>query len=188
MMDAITSFLASVIRTATPLVLAGMGLIFSERSGVVNIGAEGMMLMGAFVGVMTSYYTSSALCGALASMLAGLLIALLFAFICITLKANQIIAGTAINILASGFTITMNRLVFGLSTSVNIIESYQPVAIPGLSDLPLLGSSLFQQTIVGYIAFLLVPISYFVMQKTKTGLRVRSVGENPKACATRQRV
>lgn len=184
MMDAITSFLASVIRTATPLVLAGMGLIFSERSGVVNIGAEGMMLMGAFVGVMTSYYTSSALCGALASMLAGLLIALLFAFICITLKANQIIAGTAINILASGFTITMNRLVFGLSTSVSIIESYQPVAIPGLSDLPLLGSSLFQQTIVGYIAFLLVPISYFVMQKTKTGLRVRSVGENPKACAT----
>ncbi len=183
-MNVITSFLASDIRTATPLILAGIGLVFSERSGVVNIGAEGMMLVGAFVGVMISYYTSSALCGALAAMLSGLLIALLFAFICITLKANQIIAGTAINILASGFTVTMNRLVFGLSTSVNIIESYQPVPIPLLSDLPVIGDSLFHQTVVGYIAFLLVPISYFIMQRTKIGLRIRSVGENPKACAT----
>lgn len=183
-MNVITSFLASDIRTATPLILAGIGLVFSERSGVVNIGAEGMMLVGAFVGVMISYYTSSALCGALAAMLSGLLIALLFAFICITLKANQIIAGTAINILASGLTVTMNRLVFGLSTSVNIIESYQPVPIPLLSDLPVIGDSLFHQTVVGYIAFLLVPISYFIMQRTKIGLRIRSVGENPKACAT----
>lgn len=183
-MNVITSFLASDIRTSTPLILAGIGLVFSERSGVVNIGAEGMMLVGAFVGVMISYYTSSALCGALAAMLSGLLIALLFAFICITLKANQIIAGTAINILASGFTVTMNRLVFGLSTSVNIIESYQPVPIPLLSDLPVIGDSLFHQTVVGYIAFLLVPISYFIMQRTKIGLRIRSVGENPKACAT----
>jgi hypothetical protein len=182
--NVITSFLASDIRTSTPLILAGIGLVFSERSGVVNIGAEGMMLVGAFVGVMISYYTSSALCGALAAMLSGLLIALLFAFICITLKANQIIAGTAINILASGFTVTMNRLVFGLSTSVNIIESYQPVPIPLLSDLPVIGDSLFHQTVVGYIAFLLVPISYFIMQRTKIGLRIRSVGENPKACAT----
>ena len=183
-MNVITSFLASDIRTSTPLILAGIGLVFSERSGVVNIGAEGMMLVGAFVGVMISYYTSSALCGALAAMLSGLLIALLFAFICITLKANQIIAGTAINILASGFTVTMNRLVFGLSTSVNIVESYQPVPIPLLSDLPVIGDSLFHQTVVGYIAFLLVPISYFIMQRTKIGLRIRSVGENPKACAT----
>lgn len=184
MIEAITSFLASDIRTATPLILAGMGLVFSERAGVVNIGAEGMMLIGAFTGVMASFYTSSALCGALAAMLAGLLTALLFAFITITLQANQIIAGTAVNIFASGFTITMNRLVFGLSTSVNIIESYQPMPIPGLAQLPILGESFFQQTLVGYIAFLLVPLSWFFLQKTMYGLRVRSVGENPRACAT----
>lgn len=184
MVEIITSFIASDIRTATPLILAGLGIVFSERSGIVNIGAEGMMLVGAFMGVMVSFYTSSALYGALAAMFSGGVIALLFAFICITLRANQIIAGTAINIFASGFTITLNRLVFGLSTSVNIIQSYQPVPVPGLSSIPILGESFFQQTYVGYLTFLLVPLSWFVMQKTMTGLRVRSVGENPKACST----
>lgn len=184
MLDMITNFLASDIRTATPIILAGMGAVFCERSGVVNIGIEGLMLIGSFIGVMTSYLSGSAFAGACAAAVAGLLIALLFGYITISLGVNQIIAGTAINILANGFTVTMNRAVFGVGSSVTSVASFKSVAVPGLSSLPVLGSSFFQQTWVGYLTFLLVPLSWFFLQRTKSGLKVRAVGEHPHACAT----
>ena len=184
MIAAITSFMASNIRTTTPLLLAGLGVVFSERAGVVNIGVEGTMLIGAFTGVVASYYSGSALVGGLAAMVSGLIVTLIIAFFSITVRANQVIVGTAVNIFAGGFTITLNRLIFGVSTSVTMIDSFREVPLPLLSKLPVVGSSIFTQTIPGYLAFLLVPVAWFVMRKTKTGLKVRAVGENPRACAT----
>lgn len=184
MIEAITSFLASNIRTTTPLLLAGLGTVFSERSGVVNIGVEGTMLIGAFTGAVISYYTGSAAIGACAAMLSGLLVTLVIAFFSITVRANQVIVGTAVNIFASGVTTTLNRLIFGVSTSVATIDSFKEVPIPFLSGLPVLGKGLFIQTLPGYFALLMVPVAWFVMQRTKTGLLIRAVGENPQACAT----
>lgn len=184
MIETITSFLASNIRTTTPLLLAGLGVVFSERSGVVNIGVEGTMLIGAFTGAVISYYTGSALIGACAAMLSGILVTLVIAFFAISIKANQVIVGTAINIFSSGVTTTLNRLIFGVSTSVATIDSFKEVPLPFLSELPILGEALFTQTLAGYFSLLMVPVAWFVMQRTKTGLLIRAVGENPKACAT----
>ncbi len=183
-MEAIASFLASNIRTTTPLLLAALGVVFSERAGVVNIGVEGGMLIGAFTGVVASYYSGSALVGAIAAMCSGFLVCLIIAFFSITIKANQVIVGTAVNIFAGGLTITLNRLIFGVSTGVTLIDSFKEYPLPGLSQIPILGSSVFTQTLPGYFAFLMVPVAWFVLQKTRVGLVVRAVGENPKACAT----
>lgn len=184
MIEAITSFLASNIRTTTPLLLAGLGVVFSERSGIVNIGVEGTMLIGAFTGAVISYYTGSAVIGACAAMLSGLLVTLVIAFFSITIKANQVIVGTAVNIFASGVTATLNRLIFGVSTSVATIDSFKELPLPFLSQFPVVGKGLFTQTLPGYFALLMVPVAWFVMQRTKTGLLIRAVGENPQACAT----
>ncbi len=184
MIDTITSFLASNIRTTTPLLLAALGAVFSERAGVVNIGVEGGMLIGAFTGVVASYYSGSALIGGAAAMCSGFLVCLVIAYFSITIRANQVIVGTAVNIFAGGFTITLNRLIFGVSTSVTTIDSFKEFPIPGLSRIPILGSSVFTQTLPGYFAFLMVPLAWFVMQKTRVGLVVRAVGENPEAVAT----
>ena len=184
MIETLTSFLASNIRTTTPLLLAALGTVYSERSGVTNIGVEGTMLIGAFTGVIASYYTGSAWLGGLCAMLGGLIVSLVIAFFSITIKANQVIVGTAVNIFASGLTITLNRLIFGVSTSVTTIDSFKELPIPILSKIPVLGTSIFTQTLPGYFAFLFVPLAWFVMQKTKVGLTVRAVGEHPHACAT----
>jgi Uncharacterized ABC-type transport system, permease component len=184
MTEILTSFLASNIRTTTPLLLAALGTVYSERSGVTNIGVEGTMLIGAFTGVIASYYTGSAWLGGFFAMLSGVIVSLIIAFFSITIKANQVIVGTAVNIFAGGFTITLNRLIFGVSTSVTTIDSFKEVSVPLLCNIPVLGTSVFTQTLPGYFAFLFVPVAWFVMQKTKVGLIVRAVGENPHACAT----
>ena len=169
---------------STPILLAALGIVFSERAGIVNIGTEGMMLIGALTGVIGSYIFGSVWLGLLFAMLICVLFAAIFAFFTVSVKADQTVIGTGLNILASGLTITVNRAMFGASTSPPKIESFAPLALPGLSKIPVLGDVLFNQPVPVYIAFLLIPIAWFVMFRTNTGLKLRAVGENPRACDT----
>jgi simple sugar transport system permease protein len=184
MIDVITSFLASDIRTATPILIAALGLVFSERAGIVNIGTEGFMLIGALFGVLGSYWSGSVLIGVFLAIVVTMIFSWIFAFFTITIRADQTVVGTAINIFASGLTITLNRVVFGLSTSVPKIDVFDKVAIPGLSKIPVIGEAIFNQSIPVYITLLAVPVAWFVLQKTNIGLKIRAVGEHPKACDT----
>lgn len=179
-MEFLTNFLQADIRTATPLLLAALGLVFSERAGIVNIGTEGIMLTGAMMGCVGSNLFGSSFMGAIFAMLSGALVGLIFAFFTVTLRANQIVVGTAINIFAGGFTITMNRALLNGAK----VTGYANVPIPLLSKIPLLGDVLFNWSIPVYIAFVMVPICWFVLYKTNTGLKVRGVGEHPKAADT----
>ncbi len=183
-MDIAVSFVSSVIMLATPTLLAALGIVFSERAGIVNIGVEGMMLVGALTGVMGSFLTGSVWLGALIAMLVTMLFAAIFAFFTVIIKADQTVIGTGLNILASGLTITVNRAMFGASTSPPQIDSFSKAAIPFLSEIPILGDVLFKQPVPVYIAFLLVPAAWFVMFRTNLGLKLRAVGEHPRACDT----
>lgn len=178
-----TSFLTATIMLATPTLLAALGIVFSERAGIVNIGTEGMMLIGALTGVIGSLYTGNVWLGALIAMLVTMAFAGLFAFFTVIIKADQTVVGMGLNILASGLTITINRALFGASTSPPKIETFAVVPVPGLSKIPILGA-LFNQPLPVYIAMLLVLVAWFVMFRTNTGLKLRAVGENPRACDT----
>ena len=184
MIETITSFLASDIRTATPILIAALGIVFSERAGIVNIGTDGLMLIGALVCVAGSYFTGSVVLGTLIGMAITMLFSWVFAYFTITVRADQTVVGTAINIFAGGFTIALNRVLFGLNTSIPKIDVFDKVRVPLLSKLPIVGEALFNQSVPVYLAFLAVPVAWFVLQKTNVGLKIRAVGENPKACDT----
>ena len=183
-MNILISFLSSMIMLSTPTLIAALGIVFSERAGIVNIGTEGMMLMGALAGVIGSLLTGSVWLGALIAMLVAMLFAAIFGYFTVIVKADQTVIGTGMNILASGLTITVNRAFFGASTSPPKIDVFGKAPIPLLSDIPVLGQVLFNQPLPVYIAFLLVPVAWFVMFRTNTGLKLRAVGENPRACDT----
>lgn len=183
-MTILISFLSSMIMLSTPTLIASLGIVFSERAGIVNIGTEGMMLMGALAGVIGSLMTGSVWLGALIAMLVAMLFAAIFGYFTVIVKADQTVIGTGMNILASGLTITVNRAFFGASTSPPKIDVFGKAPIPLLSDIPVLGQVLFNQPLPVYIAFLLVPVAWFVMFRTNTGLKLRAVGENPRACDT----
>ncbi|HZK29087.1 MAG TPA: ABC transporter permease [Clostridia bacterium] len=183
-MNEVANFLATTMRLATPTLLAGLGLVFSERAGIVNIGTEGLMLIGALSGVMGSLYTGNVWLGTLVSIVVTVLFAGVFAFFTVIIKADQTVIGTGMNLLASGLTITVNRAVFGANTSPPKIDRFDITPIPLLSKIPYIGEIFFRHQIPIYLAFLLVPVAQFMMFRSNTGLKVRSVGENPKACDT----
>jgi ABC-type uncharacterized transport system permease subunit len=183
-MDFITSFLSSDIRTAMPILIAALGLVYSERAGVVNIGAEGIMLIGALASFTGSYYTGNAWAGMGTAVLSGLLIGLAFAFLVVTVKANQTVVGAALNIFGSGLSITLNRVIFGISGTPHAVDVFKSVPIPVLSKIPVLGDILFNHNIWVYIIVAGVFVANYVLFKTEMGLRIRAVGENPKACDT----
>jgi simple sugar transport system permease protein len=184
MIDLVTRFLETTLVMTAPMLIAAMGTLFIERSGIINIGNEGFMIIGAFMGVIGSYYSGSAFIGALTAMGSGLIFGVLFAVFVVTLRANQVVTGLAINAAAAGITALLFRQLFGISGVVPKIATFDKVAIPLLSKIPILGDSLFNQTIVAYIGLLLVPVVAFILKRTNIGLIVRSVGENPKACDT----
>jgi ABC-type uncharacterized transport system permease subunit len=185
--DIFTSFgtlLASTIRNATPLIFAALGGMFSERSGVVNIGLEGLMLISAFAGVVGASLSGSALVGLGFGLAAGLLFALIHALMCITFEADQIISGTAINLLALGGTGFLMVQIFGSGGTSPRVPGFKEVSIPLLSDIPLIGPALFNQSLLVYLMYLLIPITWFVVFRTPFGLRVRATGEVPEAVDT----
>ena len=175
---------AATLRMATPITLAALGGIFSERVGVVNIALEGMMLTSAFTGVAVSYYTGNPWLGVLAAVAVGGLLGLIHAILTVTFKGNQIVSGTGINIFALGFTPYMSQIIWasrGASSSVNSIKA---ISIPILDDIPIIGEILGNQTPLVYVMIVLAFIAQFVLFKTPIGLRIRAVGEHPAAADT----
>src|SRR5919199_4686448 len=178
------TLLASTIRNATPLIFAALGGMFSERSGVVNIGLEGLMLIAAFAGVVGAHLTGSALIGLGFGLGAGLLFALIHALMCITFEADQIISGTAINLLALGGTGYLMVEIFGSGGTSPRVPGFGEVAIPLLSKIPLIGPALFDQSLLVYLMYVLIPVTYFAVFRTPFGLRLRATGEVPEAVDT----
>jgi ABC-type uncharacterized transport system permease subunit len=180
MMDTILAIVASSIRLAIPYILAGLGGTYSERSGVVNIGLEGMMLTGAFTAVAVTNASGSAWVGLLAAILAGMLLGVVHAVVCVTFKADQIVSGLALIIFAAGITVFCAWLLYN-RTQIQV-EFY--LRVPVLHDIPVF-KELFNQ--IPPLAFLTVAIviaSHFIIFKTVFGLRLRSVGEHPQAADT----
>jgi general nucleoside transport system permease protein len=176
--------LAATLRFATPLAFAAMGGIFCERSGVINIGLEGMMLAGAFFGVVVAAETGQWELGILGAMGAGGTLALIHAFFCIHLRADQIISGFAINFLALGLTGYLFRSIYGTRGTPELSEGIPDVRLAFIDDIPFIGDIFGQLNLMIWLMFLTVILSWVVLFKTPLGLRIRSVGEHPKAADT----
>jgi len=179
-----SALLAATLRYATPLTLAALGGLFSERSGVVNIGLEGMMLMGAFFGVLAAAELDSWILGVGAAMLAGGFLALIHAFFSIHLRADQIVSGTAVNFLALGITGYVFIDVYGDEGTPTDIPRIPEVRLSAIDEIPLLGPVFAQLNLMIWVSLALVVLTYVVMFKTPIGLRIRSVGEHPRAAET----
>ncbi len=179
------SILASALRTATPIALAAYSGVLAERAGVVNIAIEGMMLMAAMVGDLAMLYTGSIGAGIVAGLLAAGVLALLHGALSITFKTDQIISGTAINIFAMGVTgFAYKRFLATPELSRPSPSTLQPIEIPLLKDIPVLGDVFFRNRPIVYAMLILTFVIWYALFKTPWGLRVRAVGEHPKAADT----
>lgn len=176
--DVTTAVLASTIRHSTPLVLGALCGLLGERSGVINIGIEGQMLMSAFVGFLFNVWTGNLFIAVMAGVITGAFMGLMLAFMSVTLKIDQIIGGTVINILAIGLT--------GYFYTAGLITQgkLQPIPLGPLADIPLIGPVLFNNPPITYITIILVFVVQYGLFYTRWGLRTRSVGEHPRAADT----
>ena len=183
MLDILVAVLAISVTKATPLTFGALSGIFSERSGVVTIGIEGMMLSAAFFGFAVAVLSGSLAAGLLAAILTGMLLALLHAVLSVRFAVDQIISGTVINIMAVGMTGFFNRQLFatGAPPGLTVLPT---LPLGPLLDLPLLGPLLFRQQPLTLLAILLVFVSTWVLFRTRWGLRTRAVGEHPLAADT----
>lgn len=178
-----SAWLASTVILTVPLLLAGVGELFSERAGILNIGLEGMMLMGAFWAFWGEWYYGNIWVGMLIGIIAGMVLAAVMAVFSIQARADQVVIGVGLNILALGITGYMFREIFGDRGSVEL-PRLGKVAIPGLSSIPGVGQPLFNQSVIVYLAFALIPISWFILYRTTWGLNLRAVGSVPAAADT----
>jgi simple sugar transport system permease protein len=177
-LSVLINILGSAIRLATPYLYAAIGETFAQRSGVLNLGVDGVMLMGAFASFYVVFTTENLLAGLLAAVVVGLLMGLLMAFISVTLNAEQGISGIGLYLFGLG----LSSLLFKVTlNTVEEVDGFPRLALPFLSDLPLIGPALFDHSILVYTAFLLVPVAAWVMNHTTWGLAVRAVGNNPQA-------
>lgn len=172
----VTSILAVTIQAGTSLLFAILGEIITERSGILNLGVEGVMLTGALAGFAASYSTGNLLIGVLFAMLAGAAIALIHAVLSITAKASQVVSGVALTMFASGLTSLMGKPFIGV-----IAPRFSKIEIYPLSGIPILGQSLFKQDVLTYISFILAIGLWVLLFKTRPGLHLRAVGEDPKS-------
>lgn len=170
--------LSSGIRLATPYLFASIGEMFGQRSGVLNLGVDGMMLMGAFAAFYVTLTIGNPWLGLLAAMVVGALMGLAMAFISVTLQAEQGISGIGVYLFGLGMSELLFQKMLG---TVQTVSGFRPVDIPFLSDLPVIGEIFFQQNIMVYMAYLLVPVAWFILYRTTLGLKIRAVGENPGA-------
>ena len=180
MTEALGTFLDSTIRTATPLALAALGETIVERSGVINIGLEGVIIAGAFGSVAIA--AVAGISGAFAAAIgAGVVAAALLALFVVTLRADQIVSGTALTLLALGVTGLLYRAIFGTTGVALTIPTVGPISIPVLSNIPIIGRALFAQPVTTYVAYALIPALAWWLSRTQAGLALRAVGENPAA-------
>ena len=174
----LVGILASGIRLATPYLYAAIGETFGQRSGVLNLGVEGQMLLGAFAAFYVAFTTGNLWAGMLAAVIIGAVMGLAMAFVTINLQAEQGISGIGFYLFGLGMSDLLFQKLLG---TVETVSGFSPVNIPVLSGIPVLGEIFFRQNILVYGAFALVPIAWFVLNKTTLGLKIRAVGENPEA-------
>ncbi|MCR4425306.1 MAG: ABC transporter permease [Firmicutes bacterium] len=180
----VIDLMASTIYLASPLVLASVGGVFSERSGVVNIGLEGMMLIGAFAGVLFSWLTGNAWVGFFMAAVAGALVASIHALVSIKYRANQVVSGVAINLLAMSLTGFLLRAIFNRAGQTESVTKLANWSIPVVRDIPVIGDIIGVNTPPVYIAVVVVVVAQIVLFRTPLGLRIRACGEHPEAADT----
>lgn len=187
MSDATSGFLEAAVRTATPLALAALGETISQRSGVVNVGLEGIILAGAFGALVGGYPApifggeGSLLAGYAAAVGCGMLLATLFATMVVSLRANQIITGTALTLFAAGLTGTLYRAGYGTAGAALALPVAESIPVPLLAGLPLIGRAFFAQPPTTLLLYLLLPLAWLLLTRTHAGLGLRAVGEHPEA-------
>jgi simple sugar transport system permease protein len=178
MKETIIGIAGSGVRLATPYLYAAIGEAFGQLSGVLNLGVDGIMLMGSFAAFFVAFKTGSLLLGLLAAVIVGGLMGLFMAFISVTMQAEQGISGIGLYLFGLGMSELLFKTTLG---TVQTVNGFAPVPIPLLSEVPILGEIFFQQNVLVYGAFLLVPVAWFVLNKTPLGLKVRAAGQNPQA-------
>ncbi len=166
---------------STPLLLGSLAEVFAERTGMMICAIEGIFLLGAWGGFVGAYTSGSLFVGALLAIALGTLMALLYAYVTVTLKQQQVVTGTAMNILAVGICAFFQRVLFGVPTTPLQVTAMPKLAIPLLSKIPFIGEVFFNQNILTYLAYVMIPVSVFILYKTSLGLTLRSTGENPVA-------
>ena len=182
MSDAIGPFLEATVRTATPLALAALGESIVERAGLINIGLEGAIIAGAFGAFVGAQVAGGSVgIGMMTGALAGVMVGAIFATFTVWLRADQIITGTAVTLLALGVTGTLYRLMQGDATTLSSIPMMAPLELPGLARIPVIGRALFAQPVITYLLYLAVPFAWWWSTRTHAGLALRAVGERPEA-------
>ncbi len=173
-MELLQQILIAALKTGTPLLLIALGELVCEKSGVLNLGQEGMMLMGAMAGFAGAYYTGSLGMGIAIAIFAGMSMSLIFATLSVSLNTNQVATGLALTIFGTGLSSFLGGELVGFT-----IQGFAQIEIPLLSRIPFIGQILFNQDIIVYASFAIVGLTWYVLQKTRIGLTLRAVGENP---------
>jgi general nucleoside transport system permease protein len=176
----LVTWLTAGIRLAGPILLAALGETFAERSGILNLGIEGILLLGALSSYLTSIHTHSPWLSLFAAMLIGVLASVFLAWMYVTVRASQVVVGLVFNVLALGIAATVYRRTLAHATP-GPITMFQPLHVRWLSDLPLVGPTLFGQSLLLYLTLLLVVVAQWVLFRTRFGLSLRAAGENPRA-------
>jgi simple sugar transport system permease protein len=175
----VSGLIGAMMRMATPIIFATVGEILSERAGVLNLGIEGIMLMGAMTGFLVTFTSGSIWLGVMSAAGVGMILGLLMAFLAVHLGLSQHVSGLGITLFATGLAMFVYRLHFGSPTVPPTIQPFEQIAVPLLSRIPVIGPGLFTQYSLTYIAWFLIPAMSILLYKTKVGLKIRTVGENP---------
>lgn len=176
---------AGAIRLAVPLFLPAIGEVYSERSGVINLGLEGMILVGASGGLIGAYFSQSIWAGLAVGIVLGMLMSLIVGYLAVILGVNQIITGFGLNFLGTGLSVFLYRVVFGIRSIPPSVTPMPPWNVPLLSSIPIMGPILFEQSPPIYLAYAIVPIASVILYRTHLGLAIRATGENAEAADAR---
>lgn len=180
-MNILIDFLAAAIVAGTPLLFATLGEIMTEKSGNLNLGVEGMMLMGAVMGFAIGVSTGNPILALLAAMISGAFGALIYAFLTVSLRANQVVAGLTLTIFGTGFSSMIGRKLVGQVSPASIKSFFSIIDIPGLSKIPFIGPVFFRHDVFVYLGYVTAVVLGFYLYNTSKGLNLRAVGENPAA-------
>jgi general nucleoside transport system permease protein len=179
--SALIAFIAAMLRAAVPVGFAALGAAIAERSGVYNVGLEGSILVGAFGAAAGTLWTGSPVQGVCFGLAAGVLLGMLQALLTVALRSDQLVAGIAVNLFCAGLTAYLSRLVFGEKQGSATLPALEALPVPGMSQIPILGPSLFSQDGLAYMLPLLALATAFVLYRTHLGLALRATGESPRA-------
>lgn len=177
----LSDFFATSLRLSVPLVFATVGGVVSERSGVYNIGLEGMILAGAFGSALGAFISGSPFIGLVCGIFLGALTGALLSLLAVSLGVNQIVSGLSINLLMIGLTAFLSRIAFGGQANTKPISGFDQLMIPFINRIPIFGSAFFNQDILVYLMYFLIVFMFILMKYTPWGLKIRAVGENPRA-------